>query len=80
MATEKQANKARDEHAQMLKDMGAHAITIGEIDSDGKNSFAVIAMLDKEVAELPKSLEIKVGKKAYSVPLVGKVTSKFKLD
>ena len=45
--TEKQANEARDKHAEMLRQAGAHAITVDEIKREGSKTFAVIALTEK---------------------------------
>ena len=76
--TEKQANEARDKHAEMLRQAGAHAITVDEIKREGSKTFAVIAFTEKKTTELPKALEIKKGNSVVKVPLIVKKSPKFK--
>ena len=47
MATEKQANLAREKHLNFLGDIGAHAIAVDQIMQNGKKTFAVIAYTEK---------------------------------
>jgi len=78
MANEEQANRAREEHGDFLREMGAHGITIDEIKRKGEKSFAVVALFQSEPAEVPDQLEIKRGKVTISVPLVARVVEKFR--
>jgi hypothetical protein len=78
MANEEQANLAREQHADFLRDLGAHGITIDEMKQRGEKTFAVIALFDHQPEEIPDTLEIKRGKKVMTVPLVARVAKKFK--
>ena len=78
MANEKEANLAREEHADFLRDLGAHGITIDEVEQSGKQTFAVVAMFDRKPKEIPDSLQLRRGKKIMQVPLVARVAEKFK--
>lgn len=80
MANEKEANLAREHHADFLQKLGAHGVTIDEVKSSGETTFAVIALFDEKPAEMPESLEVKRGKKTLTVPLVARVTEKFKAE
>lgn len=80
MANEEQANLAREQHADFLRDLGAHGVTIDEMKQRGEKTFAVIALFDHEPEEIPDALEIKRGKKVMSVPLIARVTEKFKAE
>ena len=80
MATEKEANMAREKHLGYLDKMGAHAITVNEITQSGKKTFAVVAYAEKQPDNVPDHLEIAVGNKTLNVPLVVTVASKFKLE
>jgi hypothetical protein len=78
--TEKQANEARNQHTDFLRKEGVHAITVDEIEHNGSRTFAVIAMSEKKSPDLPKDLEIKSGKATIKVPLIIKISPKFKLE
>ena len=81
MSTLKEANEAREEHAEYLqKDLKAHAILVDKVSENGKNTFGVIAFAEKVPKNLPKTLEIvnEAGKKK-SVPLRVAKTRKAKL-
>lgn len=78
MANETEANLAREQHADFLRDLGAHGITIDEVKRSGEQTFAVIALFDYQPENVPDTLEIRRGKKTMAVPLVARVTEKFK--
>jgi hypothetical protein len=78
MASEEQANLAREQHGDSLREMGAHGITIDEIKRKGEKSFAVVALFENQPKDVPDALEIKHGKATISVPLVARVTEKFR--
>jgi hypothetical protein len=78
MANEKEANLARDQHADFLRDLGAHGITIDEVKQSGKPTFAVVAMFERTPKAIPNTLPVRSGKKTMDVPLVARVTEKFK--
>jgi len=80
MANEEQANLAREQHADFLRNLGAHGITIDEMKQRGEKTFAVIALFDHQPEEIPDTLEIKRGKKVMTVPLVARVAKKFKAE
>jgi len=80
MATEKQANEARQKHAAYLDKIGAHAVIVNEITQNGKKTFAVIACMEKAARNIPDHLEIKQGNNTLGVPLVVNVVKKFKLQ
>jgi len=73
MANEKEANQARAQHSDLLRDLGAHGITIDEVNRKGEKTFAVIAFFEQKPDKLPGELEVKIGKKTVTVPLVGRV-------
>lgn len=78
MASEKEADQAREQHSDYLRDLGAHGITIDEIKHKGEKSFAVVAMFEKKPANMPAELELKSGNKTRKVPLVARVAPPFK--
>jgi hypothetical protein len=78
MATEKSANLAREEHSDYLVGLGAHAISVDQIEEDGKKAFAVTAFVEKKTKDLPDELEVKAGNKTIKVPLLVQVQEKFK--
>lgn len=78
VASEKDADLARQTHEAFLRDLGAHGITIDEIKRKGSKSFAVVALFENEPVQMPDTLEIRKGKKTLTVPLVARVTEKFR--
>lgn len=69
MASEKEANRARAQHSDFLRKLGAHSIGVDE----GKRvkGFVVIAFFDKTPAHgVPQTLTIKSGKRTIAVPVV----------
>lgn len=74
MASEREANRARDEHSDFLRRLGAHSVAVYEIEARGHKGFAVIAFFArKPEGPLPESLEITSGKRKLAVPLVAQV-------
>ena len=80
MASEKEADLAREQHSDFLVGLGAHSITIDEVKRKGEKSFAVVAFFDQEPDEVPDTLTVQSGKKTLEVPLVARVTEKFKAE
>jgi len=80
MATEKQANLAREKHADYLDKLGAHTVAVNEITQNKKKTFAVVAYAEKVPDNAPDHLEIEQGNKTMNVPLVLNVAKKFKLE
>ena len=79
MANEREANRAREQHSDLLRELGAHAIAVDEISRKGEKTFAVVAYFEKKpAAGFPAALEIKSGKRALEVPLVARVVEKFR--
>ena len=78
MATEREANLAREEHSDSLRKLGAHAIAVDEVKRKGAETFGVIAYFEKKPKDAPKTLEVKSGKEMLKVPLVVRVAKKFK--
>lgn len=78
MASEKEADLAREQHSDFLFNLGAHGITIDEVKRKGETTFAVVALFEKKPDEIPETLKIQRGKKTLEVPLLARVTEKFK--
>ena len=78
MATEEEANLARSQHSDFLRDLGAHGIAVDEVKRKGEKSFAVIAFFEEPPKSVPDTLEVKFGKKTVTVPLVPRVMEKFR--
>ena len=78
MASEREANRAREQHSDMLRGLGAHAIAVDEIGRKGGKTFAVIAYFEKKPAGVPAALEIKSGRRTLEVPLVAQIMERFK--
>lgn len=75
MATEKDANKAREKHSDFLRSLGAHAILVDEIKRGGEKTFGVIAFVEEKPSEPPPSeLEIESGGAKKKIPLAVRVT------
>lgn len=74
MATEKEANLAREHHSDFLRQLGAHSIGVDEIKRKGEKGFAVIAFFNKKPTKpIPETLEVKSGKRTLDVPLVAQI-------
>ena len=80
MATEAEAHRAREQHSDYLKGLGAHAMAVDQIKRGGENTFGVIAFFEKEPHGLPDSLEIEQDGKKKSVPLATLITSRARLE
>ena len=78
MASEKEADLAREQHSDFLADLGAHGITIDEVKLKGEKSFAVVAFFEEKPDEVPDTLKVVSGKKTLEVPLVARVQEKFR--
>jgi hypothetical protein len=74
MASEKEANRARDEHTEYLRRLGAHSIAVDEIKQGGEKSFAVVAFFSqKPTVPIPETLEVTSGRRKLAVPLVAQI-------
>ncbi|HYG82038.1 MAG TPA: hypothetical protein VD861_16690 [Pyrinomonadaceae bacterium] len=74
MASEKEANRARDEHSDFLRRLGAHSIAVYEIRRGGEKSFAVVAYFSQKPAvPIPETLEVASGRRKLAVPLVAQI-------
>lgn len=78
MASEKEADLAREQHSDFLLGLGAHGITIDEVNRKGEKSFAVVALFEEKPKEVPDTLTVQKGKRTLEVPLVARVTEKFR--
>ena len=83
MATEKEANRAREKHSDYLTSLGAHAILVdkmrrgrgGKGKDESDEDFCVIAFVKQKPSEpVPKELEIESGGKKKKIPLALKIT------
>src|SRR5262249_27104531 len=80
MATEREAELAREQHADDLRRLGAHAIAVDEVGQPGDKDYAVMAYFENNPTGIPSTLEVKSGKKKLTVPLVARVQQKFTLE
>jgi hypothetical protein len=80
MASEKEADQAREQHSDFLRNLGAHGITIDEVKRKGEKSFAVVALFEQQPDDFPETLTVQSGKKTLEVPLVARVIEKFKRE
>jgi hypothetical protein len=78
MISEKEANLAREQYSNFLRDLGAHAIAVDEVKRQGQKTFAVVAFFTQQPDDVPATLEVKKGKTTLEVPLVARVIEKFK--
>ncbi len=78
MATEHEADLAREQHSDTLRELGAHAIEVNEVRTKGEPTFAVIAHFERKPERVPNVLTIKRGKKTMEVPLIARVSPKFR--
>ncbi len=75
MATEKEANQAREKHSKYLRKLGAHAILVDRVGRGKKAAFGVIAFCEEEPSEpVPDELEIESGGEKKKVPFAVRVT------
>lgn len=79
MASEQEANLAREQYSEFLRDLGAHAITVDEIKRKGEKTFGVIALVEEKPDKpVPDNLEVTKGKKTLKVPLAVRVKERYK--
>jgi hypothetical protein len=76
VATLKQAERARDEQAEKLRLVGAHAIEVGTVVRRGQKTYAVIAYFEQAPRPAP-AVEITIGARKVKVPLVVKIAPPF---
>ena len=75
MATEEQANKARNKYSDTLVKRGAHAIGVDK----GKTGYVVVAhVAPDEKHDVPDKLSFKAGNEVVEVPVVKKLTERFR--
>ena len=78
MASEREAQLAREKHADFLRDLGAHAISVDEVRRKGEKTFAVVAFFEARPKGLPSELELERGGRTVRVPLAARVLERFK--
>ncbi|MEK6320693.1 MAG: hypothetical protein AABN33_03305 [Acidobacteriota bacterium] len=78
MATEEEANLAREQHADFLRDLGAHGIAVDEVRHKGEKTFAIIAFFKEKPDDVPSALEVKTGKRTLKVPVIPRLMEKFR--
>ncbi|MDT4897205.1 MAG: hypothetical protein QOH25_2282 [Acidobacteriota bacterium] len=70
MASEKEANLARTQYSDFLRELGAHSIGVDERKRQEEPGFAVIAFFDKRPSKtVPQTLKVRSGKQTIAVPL-----------
>jgi hypothetical protein len=78
-ATERQANDARNQHADELVAKGAHAIGVEPGDKHGCSGFVVVAYVNKSFkGRLPDNLSLTKSRSGKSVPLIVRKEESFK--
>ncbi|MBI4279116.1 MAG: hypothetical protein HY660_11735 [Armatimonadetes bacterium] len=79
MATLRAAETARRRMAEVLRRAGAHAIEVAQVTRGGRKVYAVIAHFTKRPRRpLPKVIEVRSGPKTLRVPLVVRITERFR--
>jgi hypothetical protein len=70
LASEKEANTAREQYSDFLRGLGAHSIGVDKLKGQKKTGFAVIAFFERQPSQtVPATLEIKSGQSTIPVPL-----------
>ena len=78
MASEKQANKARELYSDLLVKRGAHAIGIADGQPYGKSGFVVVAYVAPHTKpKIPNKLKGVLDGKPFEVDVVTEVTDPF---
>lgn len=80
MATEREANLAREQYSDALRQLGAHALAVDTVKQKGEETFAVIGSFEKKPVKAPQTLELKSGRRTVKVPLVVRVEPKYQLE
>jgi hypothetical protein len=79
MANLEEAELARRQCSDYLRELGAHAIAVDERKLRGGKTFSVVAYFDKKPSvPVPQFLEVKSGKKTLKVPLTVRIVEKFR--
>lgn len=77
VASEKEANLARQQHSDFLRRLGAHSIGVDKRKGKGETGFAVIAFFERKPSKTaPQTLETKSGQRTLAVPLVVEIMKK----
>lgn len=77
LASEKEANLARQQHSDCLRQLGAHSIGVDKIKGKGATGFAVIAFFERKPSKaVPQTLETKSGQRTLGVPLIVELMKK----
>lgn len=79
MATEKEANKVREQYYAALVKLGAHSVAV-DIINKKTNEFCVLVFVDKPNSKIPVELEIVSGRKKIKVPVKIEMMRKFKAE
>jgi hypothetical protein len=71
VANEREANLARQQHSDSLRQLGAHSIGVDKLKGRGTTGFAVIAFFERKPSKaIPQTLETRSGQRKLDVPLV----------
>jgi hypothetical protein len=71
---------AGNQYSDFLRNLGAHAIAVDEINRKGEKTLAVVPFSEKEPDDVPSILEIKSSNKTLEIPLVARVMEKFRAE
>ena len=79
MASEKQANKARELHSDLLVKQGAHAIGVAQGRQYGKRGFVVVAHVAPGTGrKMPEKLKGSLHGKPFEVDVVTEASEPFR--
>jgi hypothetical protein len=78
MASQKQVKIAKDQYAKLLAALGAHTLAIDYLSASSKKNFALIAITNGDVSDIPKTLEIVDNGTKARVPVIAEFSEKFK--
>jgi hypothetical protein len=78
MASEKQANKARELYSDLLVKRGAHAIGVADGQPYGKCGFVVVVHVAPHTSpKIPDKLKCDLDGKSFEVDVVTEITEPF---
>jgi hypothetical protein len=80
MATEKEANKAREQFYSLFESMGIHSLGVDEVGKKGSGLFCVVAFVEKPNRKIPAELTIMISRKKVMVPVRVELSRKFKAE
>ena len=80
MATEKEANKAREQYYHLFESMGIHSVGVDEAGKKGSGLFCLVVFVEKPNKKIPAEVMIMSGRKKIMVPVRVELSRKFKAE